>query len=361
MKILSQPVSTAVWLSLIMAAVLLVSLGGIGSLLGELTQFLLITPLCLLSDLLRPLTPAAPLVLDRLLIPLATALTALLPRLLVLYFMLYALQDSGLLDRAARGLDRPLRAVGVGGGALLALLMGFGCGLHSRHLPISPPCAACLVLFLTVSDAAFPSCVPLAVGGVYLLTLTVTLLAGGGWQYSCAARLPSPPLIAPPLRLPRLGASLAMSVRRCGEFVRFGGSSMLSAWCILLLLTLLSPSLTPAPTPNDSLLACAARLLVPAFKPTGLDSVPIVAALITGLVAKEAAVPALLVLSEGGDPDLSPASALSFMVMFALYSPCPAVLRGMSPGRRIARRLVCFAFAFICAAALFRISDALCI
>ena len=84
-----------------------------------------------------------------------------------------------------------------------------------------------------------------------------------------------------------------------------------------------------AATPHDSILAAAAGLLEPLFRPLGLGDWRIVTALITGFMAKESVVSVLELFfgaAGGVTAALSALSALCLLVFSLLYTPCVAAI-----------------------------------
>ena len=80
---------------------------------------------------------------------------------------------------------------------------------------------------------------------------------------------------------------------------------------------------------HNSILAAAAGLLVPLFKPLGLGDWRICTSLISGFMAKESVVSVLEVLfgNEGGvAAAMSPLSAVPLLVFSLLYTPCVAAI-----------------------------------
>ena len=86
---------------------------------------------------------------------------------------------------------------------------------------------------------------------------------------------------------------------------------------------------------SQSLLSISGKKMAWLFQPLGFANWQLVAALLTGIVAKESIVSTLTVLfhttnsqllSRFFNSILSPASALSFLTFCALYTPCIASL-----------------------------------
>ena len=84
-----------------------------------------------------------------------------------------------------------------------------------------------------------------------------------------------------------------------------------------------------AADPHDSILAAAAGMLEPLFRPLGLGDWRIVTALITGFMAKESVVSVLEIFfgAVGGVAAvLSSLAAICLLVFSLLYTPCVAAI-----------------------------------
>ena len=80
---------------------------------------------------------------------------------------------------------------------------------------------------------------------------------------------------------------------------------------------------------KDSMLAMAASVIAPVFKPMGFGDWRISTALITGFMAKESVVSTLSVLFGGTETLLAvitPLAAMSLLVFCLLYTPCVAAV-----------------------------------
>ena len=79
--------------------------------------------------------------------------------------------------------------------------------------------------------------------------------------------------------------------------------------------------------PRDSIMAAAAGLLSPLFKPLGLGDWRIITSLVSGFMAKESVVSSLQTLfPDGITAVLSSLSACSMLVFSLLYTPCVAAV-----------------------------------
>lgn len=266
-----------------------------------------------------------------------------LPPMLILLFLLDLLEDSGYLSYAAFLLDRPLRQLGLSGRSLLPLAMGFGCtvpavlgarGIRNQQerrlvillVPLMS-CSARLPVYGVLAQSFFPACAPLV---VLLLYLTgVAAAAAAGWLSNRVA--PSEPVFLmelPALRRPSLGNAARQTLRRCGSFFARMLSLVLMMTVGVWALQSITPRLSLAATPEESLLWRLAGLLKPVLAPCGFGTAPAAAALVTGLLAKESIISTLTVLAGEGLEGLfpTPLSAFSFLVFTLLYTPCAAAM-----------------------------------
>ena len=78
---------------------------------------------------------------------------------------------------------------------------------------------------------------------------------------------------------------------------------------------------------SQSMLAMAAGVLIPLFKPLGLGDWRVCTSLISGFMAKESVVSTLEILYGGGiTAAISPVAAASLLVFSLLYTPCVAAI-----------------------------------
>ncbi len=280
-----------------------------------------------------------------------------LPTVLSLFFFLSLLEDSGYLARVAFVLDRPMRRFGLSGRALVPALLGFGCTvpavlatrtLSSRReklltvllLPFIA-CSAKIPLLTLLCGAFFPHSAPWVLLALYLFGVTAGLLSTAllsRWVLpgSSGALL----LELPPYRLPSLGAVLAHTWERGKAFVKRAFTVLLLASVVVWVLRSFDTSFRPSSQENSLLAACS-RWLAPVFMPLGFGDWRLVAALLSGLSAKEAVVSTLSVLFGAGEGTLAQTlrvtgalpgtpALLSFLVFFLLYLPCFAAMGAMA-------------------------------
>ena len=170
----------------------------------------------------------------------------LLPLVAGFYLLQHVLEDSFLLPRIAKLLNRPLHLLGLNGSAVIPILLGFGCVtvalvstsvlgtkreqlIASALLCISVPCSAQVAIILSFAfllDLRYFLLYLLVILSVFLLLgVLLNLLLPGTLQ-------PSHPE-SPPLRFPDLKMIIKKTTRETVDFLRstvpaflFGGAAI---------------------------------------------------------------------------------------------------------------------------------------
>jgi ferrous iron transport protein B len=278
----------------------------------------------------------------------AGSVLTFLPVLLIFFTALAILEDIGYMSRAAFVMDRFMHLVGLHGKSFIPMCLGFGCNVpavlgarivespKARLLTIilAPfvPCTARLAVLAVVTAAVFGQ-----QGGFVswsLVALNILILGLGGTLISrWALKDESMPFIMElPLYQQPDPRTIGIAVwTRTAAFIRRAGTVILAVSIALWFL-----SSFPGTGIEESALGRIGRILEPIGKPLGLDWKMLVA-LTASLIAKENAVATLGVLYGVGREGLrtvlanaiSPASALSFLVVLMLFVPCAATLAVM--------------------------------
>lgn len=331
-------------LLLLLAATLFFSFGAPGALLSGKFSALLALPLSRLVFLLAGrLPPFFSAFLREGVLAGTLAVLDFAPRLFLLFLFLTVMEDSGYLARAGALAAPVLRFFGLSGDAAVPLLLGVGCSvpavLSARHirdgatrrlsLLLLPfiPCSARLPVIAVLSALFFAS--PFAarvipvLGGVLLFLLFAFALSRGSRPAPFVGELPR-------YRFPSVQNVLRVAARRTGHFLGKAGGVIPLAAAVLWLLSHITPHGAPTDATDLSLLAALSDKLSPLFAPLGFGNWQAVAALISGIAAKETVLSALAVFA-GGDLGgltgmFSPRGALSFLCFFATYTPCVATL-----------------------------------
>lgn len=273
-----------------------------------------------------------------------------LPTVIVLFLLLSLLEDCGYMARVAYLLDRPFRGIGLSGRFIVPMLLGLGCSVpamlsartvgtaadRKRAALLVPfiSCSARLPVYVVFSGAFFGQYAFLAVALLYFLGIAAAVLYAAAIAVFNRGKT-QPPFVMelPDYRFPSLRNVLSDLSLRVRDFIRKVFSAVLLSSMAVWLLSRYTPSLTPAAGP-DSLLAAVGGALAVLFRPLGFGDWRAATALLSGLIAKEAILSTLAVLT-GCElsalpavlPGLfTPAAALSFLTFTALYMPCAAAL-----------------------------------
>ena len=275
---------------------------------------------------------------------------AFLPQIAALFFLTALLEDTGYMARAAFIVDRLLARVGLGGSAVMPLIMGFGCSVPAvmacRALPSEKErrlaimlvpffsCSARLPVYALLAGAFFAHSQGLVILSIYALGVAVAAAAGAILNRTVFRGQDSAFVMEiPPYRLPSVKNLWLHAWERVKGFLVKAGTVLLGASVVIWALQYFTPSFTPAADPVESLLAWLGRALAPAFAPIGLGDWRAAVSFLTGIFAKEAIVSTMGVLT-GSQEGLAaalqgiftPLQAYVFMVFSLLYIPCASTI-----------------------------------
>ncbi len=357
---------------LLMAAVLWLVFGPLGTLLSDGFSALCLVPLSALFGRIPAAAWVRSLLTDGILGGVG-AILGFFPRLLLLFLIQTFLEQSGYLSRAARLFDPLFRRFGLRGDAVTPLLLGFGCsvpavlctrgmrdGCARRRCACYLPAVACsarIPLCLTVAEAFFGQ------NGWWVCAL-LWVLSGVIFLLFCAldARLSRVKAVPrshsdalPLLRLPSVSDLLGAVFEQLAHFFSRAGGPILLTSVGVWGLSHFRFGQVGMVSVDQSMLAVLGGFLAPLFRPFGCGDWRIVSALLCGIGAKEATLSVLGVLLGEGTPTgigaalsasgiLSARSALSLMVFYLFYFPCAATLVVQPRPRRLLLPLL-FAYA----------------
>ena len=267
-----------------------------------------------------------------------------LPVIVTLFFFLSLMEDSGYIARVAFVMDKLLRKIGLSGRSIVPMLIGFGCTVpavmatrtltseRDRKMTIllTPfmSCTAKLPIYSFFVNAFFPKKGGLIMTGLYLLGIFVGLLAALLYNGTLFKGEPVPFVMElPNYRLPGAKNVAQLLWEKAKDFLQRAFSVILLATMVVWFLQSFDLHLNLVKDSSDSILAMAAGLLVPIFKPLGLGDWRICTALISGFMAKESVVSTLEVLFSGSIASvLTPLAAASLLAFSLLYTPCVAAI-----------------------------------
>ena len=293
-----------------------------------------------------------------------------LPIIGVLFFFLSILEDSGYIPRVAFVMDTLLRPLGLSGRSIVPMLIGFGCSvpaiMATRTLPSTRDryltillipfmsCSAKLPIYAMFTAAFFTDCKALALIGIYLTGIVVSVLCALLLKTVVFNGNPVPfVMVLPSYRLPAMKSVWLRMWANIKGFIKKAFTVIFIATIVIWLLQSFDSSFNMVESPENSILAAIGKAAAPIFAPLGFGDWRAATALITGLSAKEAVVSTLAVLmgaTEGGMSMMltsifTPLTAFCFLVFCLLYMPCIATLatiRREMGGLHYALGVVCF-------------------
>ena len=297
-----------------------------------------------------------------------------MPVIVTMFLFLSLLEDSGYIARVAFVMDKLLRRIGLSGRSIVPMLIGFGCTvpavMSTRTLPserdrkmtilLTPfmSCTAKLPIYGFFAHAFFPGKTWLVVTILYLLGIVTGILMALLFKKTLFRGEAVPFVMElPNYRFPSPRNVLQLLWEKAKDFLQRAFTIILIATVVVWFLKSFDFRFQLLDSPHNSILAAAAGLLEPLFRPLGLGDWRIVTALITGFMAKESVVSVLEVtFGAGGGVSavLSVAAAASLLVFSLLYTPCVAAIASIRRelGRKWAWGVVLWQCALAWAAAL---------
>ena len=309
------------------------------------------------------------------------------PLIFTLFFFLSFLDGTGYMARVAFLMDPIMRKAGLTGKGIMPLIMGFGCGvpaiMGARTLDthkdrmisilITPflTCNAKLPILALFAVMFFPENAANIVFGMYVLGVAVAILMAKvlgstifkGHESSFLLELP-------PYRLPDMKTVLLETWDKGkGYLVKAGTIIFAMSVAIWFLSSFNSDGMTD--DMSESYLAGIGSATSTLFAPQGFDTWESGAAIVTGVLAKEAVVSTVGILygaddisTEAEDAEetsetlletamgtaFTPLSAFAFMIFTLLYSPCVTAL-GTIKKETQSWKWMGFAFAYTCGVA----------
>ncbi|ATD54825.1 ferrous iron transport protein B [Clostridium chauvoei] len=279
------------------------------------------------------------------------AVVAFLPLIMVMYFLIGVLEDSGYMARAAYVMDRVMRSIGLHGKTFVSMLVSIGCNvpgiMATRTLDnkkdrmiailINPfiSCGARLPIYAVFISAFFDSYQALILFELYVTGLIIALIAGKIFSKTIFKGDPSHFVMElPSYRVPSLKNILMLMWDKAGAFIKRAGVVILPVMIILWVLSTFP--LGSEQYSENTLLGMIGTSIAPLFKYAGFGTWQASVSLITGILAKETVVGTMGLIYSGisEGPVLvsavqtvfTPLSAMAFMVMSLLYTPCLVAL-----------------------------------
>ena len=277
---------------------------------------------------------------------------AFVPYLMVLFVFLAILEECGYMARVTFIFDRVFRRFGLSGKSFIPMLLGTGCTVQAvastrtieddndRKMTIYllgyVPCATMMptvILVVSLFAGSNAAIAPL----VYLGSIGFVILGGIFLKHTLLKGEPAPFVMElPEYKLPRLKNIWHFVWERTVSFFRKASSIIVVSAVIVWFLKYFNFRMEHVDV-AESMLASIGHALVPIFKPLGVGSWQVLAALLTSYVAKDNMLGTLgQIMGAEGAADaamfgslLSPAGALGLLMFFVLSSPCFATMGAM--------------------------------
>ena len=309
------------------------------------------------------------------------------PLIFALFFCLSFLDGTGYMARVAFVMDPIMRRAGLTGKGIMPLMMGFGCGvpaiMGARTLDshkdrmisilITPflTCNAKVPIIALFAAMFFPNNVANVVFSMYFLGLAVAIIMAKVLGETTFKVQESTFLLElPPYRVPDMKSVLLETWDKGkGYIVKAGTIIFAMSVAIWFLSNFNSDGMTDEM--SESYLAGIGSATSAIFAPQGFDTWEAGAAVVTGVMAKEAVVSTMGILygaddisTEAEDAEetseimlatdmgsaFTPLAALAFIVFTQLYSPCVTAL-GTIKKETGSWKWMTFAFVYTCAVA----------
>ncbi len=274
-----------------------------------------------------------------------------LPTILVLFFCLSVLEDTGYMARVAFVMDKLLRKIGLSGRSFVPMLLGFGCSVpaimatrtlaseRDRKMSILlvpfMSCSAKMPIYAVFTAAFFPKHGAFVMLGLYLTGILMGICSALLLKNTIFKGKPNPFVMElPAYRLPS-GKSVVLHMwEKAKDFLVRAFTIIFIGTILLWVLQSLDFGFHMVEDGADSILAQIGKWVAPIFAPLGFGRWEAVAALVTGLAAKEAVVSTFAVVTGADAASLSsalaalftPLQAISFLVFTLLYMPCVAAM-----------------------------------
>ena len=269
-----------------------------------------------------------------------------LPIIVTLFFFLSILEDSGYMARVAFVMDKLLRKIGLSGRSIVPMLIGFGCTVPSvmacrtlaserdRKMTIllTPfmSCSAKLPIYAFFTAAFFPKHGALVMVGLYFIGILVSILTAFVLKGSLFKGEAVPFVMElPNYRMPGAKNVVQLLWEKAKDFLQRAFTVIFIATIIIWFLQTFDFRFNMVTDSQNSMLASAAGVIAPIFRPLGFGDWRISTALITGFMAKESVVSTLSILIPSQEMLmglLTPLTAMALLVFCLLYTPCVAAV-----------------------------------
>lgn len=281
-----------------------------------------------------------------------------LPVIVILFFFLTLITDCGYLARIAFIFDSPMRKVGLSGRCAVPALFALGCTvpalMSTRIIPSESErqralfavpfisCPAKIPMYLIIIRAFFKDQVFLTLTLVYMLGFFVMLFCTFLKSRQKSAQSDNEFILElPDYSVPSFSSIIGEALGKARDFLEKSVTIVPFVSAVLYILGHLSPEFSFTDNIESSTMFLIGKLLSFPMRPMGLGEPLICTALLAGIGAKEAVAGVLgTLLGTASSPStysvsialsgiISPRSAVSLLIFFALSPPCVAAFSAM--------------------------------
>lgn len=285
-----------------------------------------------------------------------SAVLSFVPQIMVLFLFISVLEDCGYMSRVAFIMDRLFKYFGLSGKSIIPMVIGAGCSVpgimatrtienekdRKMTIILIPfiPCGAKLPVFALFAGAIFKGN-SLVGPSIYFLGFTMIIICGLLLKNTSVFKGKGETFLMemPDYRMPKASSVLRHMWDRGKEFIVRAGTIIFLACGVIWFLSSFSYNFEYV-SPDMSMLANIGRVIAPLFVPLGFGNWESVAALISGMIAKENVVATFGILFKLGEEmtqtspllidriaaSFNPASAYAFMAFILLAAPCVSAI-----------------------------------
>lgn len=267
------------------------------------------------------------------------ALITFLPPLIVLQAFICLAEESGILARAAFVFDDVFSFAGLSGRAVFTFLTGYGCtaaaaicadGLENSKLKRRAtlalpfiPCSAKTPVFLYILSLIGGRFAFFAIAVLYVLGLFAAFLFAFFNKKLKKEKKQELIVEFPPYRLPKTKTTLKSLQKFTKSFIIKIGLTVFTVTMCFWLAGAITSDFAFTQNINDSVLCLMGKKFAFVFAPIGVKDWRLSLAAVAGIFAKEGVASVLIAC---GGANVTDAQFISYLVFFALYSPCLAAL-----------------------------------
>lgn len=264
------------------------------------------------------------------------------PQILILFTLLSILEEVGYMARVAFIFDRIFASFGLCGKSVVPLALSCGCTVsgvmatrtisdedeRKRTIALCPylPCSAKTAVFGWISAIAFGGNAIIASSG-YFVGVIALVLTAVFMNYGRKSEGKGFFLEIPPLRVPAFKNVLYAVIEKFKDFMIKAGTVICAVSVIVFVLKSFGFNGYVGENAENSFLYLAGSALRYVFYPLGFGSVEASVSVLSGILAKEAVIGSMRVMSQNpAEIFANGFCAYSFMVFVLLSPPCIATL-----------------------------------